>query len=76
MSDIGFVESICGFIDAMLYNNTKENMELLKSKSSEEQKFVYEAYFLVALMWTIGGALADDKLVNYRYILTRIPILT
>ncbi|PFH34573.1 dynein heavy chain family protein [Besnoitia besnoiti] len=66
MSDIGFVESICCFIDAMLYNNTKENTELLKNKSPDEQKFIYEAYFIVALMWTIGGCLADDKLVNYR----------
>ncbi|CBZ52391.1 hypothetical protein NCLIV_021800 [Neospora caninum Liverpool] len=66
MNDIAFVESICCFIDAMLYNNTKENMDLLKSKSPDEQKFVYEAYFIVALMWTVGGCLADDKIVNYR----------
>nr|PIL99668.1 dynein heavy chain family protein [Toxoplasma gondii COUG] len=66
MNDIAFVESICCFIDAMLYNNTKENMELLRSKSPDEQKLVYEAYFVVALMWTVGGCLADDKVVNYR----------
>merc|ERR1719247_2877787 len=41
-------------------------MEALRSYSVEEQKLVYEAYFVFALMWTIGGIVADDKITNHR----------
>jgi dynein heavy chain len=63
---MGFVNTLTCFIDALLNNNTKETMEALKTMSTEEQKLVYEAYFIFAMMWTIGGAIADDKLTNYR----------
>jgi dynein heavy chain len=32
----------------------------------EDQKYVYECYYVFALMWTIGGAVADDKQTPYR----------
>lgn len=52
--DMGFVASICTFIDALLYHNTKENMEALKVAPPEDQKIIYEAYFIFAVMWSIG----------------------
>ncbi|CEL96675.1 unnamed protein product [Vitrella brassicaformis CCMP3155] len=66
MWDMAFVQSICCLIDAQLYNNTKGNMEALKTASGDDQKVHYEAYFIFALMWTIGGCVADDKIVNFR----------
>jgi dynein heavy chain len=42
-------------------NNTKESMEALRSFSVDDQKLVYEAFFIYAMMWTIGGIVADDK---------------
>jgi dynein heavy chain len=66
MLDMAFVQSITCFVDALLNNNTKENVEALRSYSAEDQKYVYEAYFVFALMWTIGGIVADDKITNYR----------
>jgi dynein heavy chain len=64
--DMGFVQSITCFLDAQLYNNTKEEMEALRAMPVEDQKLVYECFFTFALMWTLGGAVADDKIVNNR----------
>jgi dynein heavy chain len=64
--DMGFVNSITCFIDALLYNNTKDNLEALRTMSIEDQKASYDALYCFAIMWTIGGAIADDKVVNYR----------
>lgn len=66
MLDMGFINSLTCFIDALLNNNTKENMEALRTMSPEDQKMSYDALFCFALMWTIGGSIADDKTVNYR----------
>ena len=66
MLDMGFINSLTCFIDALLNNNTKENMEALRTMSLDEQKMSYDAMFVFALMWTIGGSIADDKTVNYR----------
>ena len=63
---MGFVQSMTNFIDALLNNNTKDDMEAMKSMSSEDLKLVYDSFFIFALMWTIGGAVADDKMVNHR----------
>ena len=41
-------------------------MEALRTMSAEDQKLCYEAYFTYAMVWTIGGCIADDKVVNYR----------
>ena len=64
--DMGFVNSLTCFVDAMLNNNTKENMEAIKNMGTEDQKSVFDAIFAFAMMWTIGGSVADDKTVNYR----------
>jgi len=63
---MGFVNTLTCLIDALLNNNTKETMEAMKTMNAEDQKLVYEAYFIFAMMWTIGGAIADDKITNYR----------
>merc|ERR1719269_148538 len=41
-------------------------MEAVRTGSVEDQKMYYEAYFIYALMWAVGGAVADDKIANYR----------
>jgi dynein heavy chain len=41
-------------------------MEALRTMSVEDQKASYDAMFAFAVMWSIGGAIADDKTVNYR----------
>ncbi len=66
MLDMGFIQSITTMIDALLQNNTKENTEAIKQMSIDEQKQTYEAYFIFAFMWAVGGPIADDKTVNYR----------
>ena len=66
MLDMGLIISITTMIDALLNNNTRDSMEALKSMSVDEQKYVYEAYFIYAFMWSLGGPVADDKTVNYR----------
>ena len=41
-------------------------MEAVRTAGIEDQKMYYEAYFIYAMMWSIGGAVADDKIANYR----------
>jgi len=64
--DMCFVQSITCFCDALLNNNSKENMEALKAMSPEDLKMCHDAIFAYAVMWSIGGAVADDKTVNHR----------
>ena len=64
--DMGFVQSITALLNALMTQNTKENMEALRAASNEDLKIIYEALFTFALMWTIGGTVADDKIVNHR----------
>jgi dynein heavy chain len=64
--DIGFVQSITCMIDALLHEGRKETVEAMRQLSVEEQKQVYEAYFVYSMMWAIGGAVADDKVINQR----------
>eukprot|EP00930_Biecheleria_cincta_P085161 TRINITY_DN7456_c0_g2_i1.p1 TRINITY_DN7456_c0_g2~~TRINITY_DN7456_c0_g2_i1.p1 ORF type:complete len:2485 (-),score=519.86 TRINITY_DN7456_c0_g2_i1:101-6748(-) len=44
----------------------KNALESLRQMTTEDQKLVYESFFTFALMWTLGGAVADDKIVNHR----------
>ena len=64
--DMGFVQSLTCILDALLRNSSKETIESVKAMAPEEQKLVYEAYFVFAMMWTLGAAIADDKIVNHR----------
>jgi dynein heavy chain len=66
MLDMGLIQSICCYIDALLNFNTKENMEAVRVASIDDQKMFYEAFFVYALMWTVGAAVSDDKIANYR----------
>jgi dynein heavy chain len=72
MLDMGFVQSITCFLDALLFENTKENNDAMKSMSTEDAKLMYDAFFAYAFMWTIGGAVADDKTTNYRKIFNSV----
>ncbi|CAK0818712.1 unnamed protein product [Prorocentrum cordatum] len=64
--DMGFVQSITAFVDALLEHNTKENLEAFRTMGTEDLKLAYDAIFAFALMWSIGGAVADDKVTNHR----------
>ena len=66
MLDIGLVQSICCFVDALLAGGSKEVVELMKAAPVDQLKLIYEAYFMYAFMWAVGGAVADDKTVNHR----------
>ncbi len=63
--DMAFVQSICCFIDGLMNGASKETAEAIKNASVDDQKLIYEAYFAYAMMWTIGGAVADSRDVNY-----------
>ncbi|CAK0903564.1 unnamed protein product [Prorocentrum cordatum] len=64
--DMGFVQSITAFVDALLEHNTKDNAEALRTMGTEDLKLAYDAIFAFAMMWTIGGAVSDDKVTNHR----------
>eukprot|EP00929_Paragymnodinium_shiwhaense_P077081 TRINITY_DN3967_c0_g2_i2.p1 TRINITY_DN3967_c0_g2~~TRINITY_DN3967_c0_g2_i2.p1 ORF type:complete len:4576 (+),score=1729.31 TRINITY_DN3967_c0_g2_i2:93-13820(+) len=64
--DMGFVQCITTFVDALMQNNSKENAEAMRGMNAETQKTCYDAIFAFAVMWSIGGAVADDKTVNHR----------
>merc|ERR1719247_2281424 len=66
MLDMGCIQSICCYIDALLNFNSKENMEAVRVASVDDQKTYYEAYFVYALMWTVGASVSDDKIANHR----------
>jgi dynein heavy chain len=64
--DMGFVQSITAFVDALRENNTKENLEAMRTMNAEDLNCCFDAMFAFAMMWAIGGSIADDKTVNYR----------
>ncbi|CAJ1459802.1 unnamed protein product, partial [Effrenium voratum] len=68
--DMGFVQTVTCLLDALLEGGKDEGkhstLEQLRSFPTEEQKAIYESFFTFALMWALGGAVADDKIVNHR----------
>ena len=52
--DMAFIQCLTNTIDALLMNNTKDNMEAVRQMSVDDQKYVYEAYFIFAMMWCVG----------------------
>jgi dynein heavy chain len=64
--DMAFIQSIACIIDALLCNNDKATMEQVRTMSVDDQKYVYEAYFIYAMMWAVGAAVNDDKVTNFR----------
>ena len=47
---LALLQLIACFIDALIMNNTKENMEASLSATTEEENTVYEAYCIFAMM--------------------------
>jgi dynein heavy chain len=43
--------AICTVLDSLLIDNES----VIKTKVEEEQKVIYEAFFIYAGMWAIGG---------------------
>jgi len=66
MYDMAFINEIACFLDALMQNNTKENMEAMRTMNAEDQKMCFDAMFAYAMMWSVGGVVADDKTANYR----------
>eukprot|EP00916_Digyalum_oweni_P021759 GHVL01036069.1.p1 GENE.GHVL01036069.1~~GHVL01036069.1.p1 ORF type:complete len:4080 (+),score=886.02 GHVL01036069.1:1188-12242(+) len=66
MWDIAFVQSICCFLDGLICSSPKEQVEAMKQSSQDQLKIIFEAYFMYAFMWSVGGCTADDKTVNHR----------
>ncbi|CAL1167896.1 unnamed protein product [Cladocopium goreaui] len=74
--DIGFVQTVTCLLDALVMmeaggkeegsKSSQTALEHLRSLSTEDQKLVYESFFTFALIWTLGTAVADDKIVNHR----------
>jgi dynein heavy chain len=64
MLDMGFIQSLTCFVDAIL--SERVCMEAMRPMGPEDQKICYDAIFAFAMMWTIGGVVADDKTSNYR----------
>eukprot|EP00742_Colponemidia_sp_Colp-10_P004139 GILJ01004417.1.p1 GENE.GILJ01004417.1~~GILJ01004417.1.p1 ORF type:complete len:2854 (+),score=646.67 GILJ01004417.1:919-8562(+) len=60
--EISMVQTVCYSMDALLMKYADQ----VKNASLEEQKVIIEAFFIFACMWAFGGALAEDKVVNYR----------
>ena len=66
MTDMGFVQSIIGFVDSLLLSGAKEIAELTANGAVEQLKLVYESLFVYAFMWSVGGAISNDKSADHR----------
>lgn len=55
--DIMMVMTICTILDALL----KEHAETLKNLKEEDQRIAYEALFIFAGMWAIGGSIGGGQ---------------
>jgi len=61
-STMGFIHTICMILDALLIEHDKNVISLYGSKEKEEeQKIVYEAFFIFATMWAYGGAVGGGQ---------------
>lgn len=59
---MGFVQSICMILDGLLTENDKNVISIYGSKEKEEdQKIVYEAFFIFATMWAYGGSVGGGQ---------------
>jgi dynein heavy chain len=57
---INLVTSLCRILTA-LRGNGEELQHVLKSKGEDDYKLALESLFIYALVWGLGGSLADDK---------------
>jgi dynein heavy chain, axonemal len=68
-STMGFVHTICMILDGLLLEQDKSVIGLYGSKEKEEeQKIIYEAFFIYATMWAYGGSVGggqdDNEVLN------------
>jgi len=57
---INLATSLCRILTA-LRGNGEELQHVLKSKGEDDYKLALESLFIYALVWGLGGSLADDK---------------
>jgi len=62
--DMACVQSICCLLDSILAD--KANTDVLKGMSVDDQKNIFEAFFIYAAMWGMGGGALEDKTANYK----------
>lgn len=61
-STMGFVHTICMILDGLLAEQDKTVQSLYGSKEKEEeQKIIYEAFFIFATMWAYGGSVGGGQ---------------
>ncbi len=61
-STMGFIHTICTILDALLVEQDKNVINIYGSKQKEEdQKVVYEAFFIFATMWAYGGSVGGGQ---------------
>lgn len=53
MVDISFVTTICCILSALI--KKKDHLDVVRTMQEDQQKQLYEAYFLFACMWAICG---------------------
>lgn len=59
---MGFIHTICMILDGLLIEHDKNVISLYGSKEKEEdQKLVYEAFFIFATMWAFGGSVGGGQ---------------
>ena len=57
--DLAIVQALCTILQSLL--ETKDFKDVYKTKDEAEKKIIYEAFFIYAGIWAIGGAIGDDK---------------
>jgi len=57
MTEMGKVHSICAILDAMLEEHKHKIDHIKNTKSEEDLKTCYEAMFIFAGIWSVGGAI-------------------
>eukprot|EP00744_Colponema_vietnamica_P000937 GILI01001621.1.p1 GENE.GILI01001621.1~~GILI01001621.1.p1 ORF type:complete len:2798 (-),score=990.63 GILI01001621.1:124-7776(-) len=62
--DISMASTICTILDALLAD--KDVSEVIRAATVDDQKVFFEAYFVFASMWALGGPCTEDKSTNYR----------
>lgn len=63
MVDISYVTTICTILHSLI--KRKEHLDAIKVIQKEDDlKTIYEAYFLFATMWAVGGCIGDEKNIN------------
>ena len=60
--DISIVQSICCMLSSLM--KSKEFLEVAKNLKEEDKKTIFEAYFMYAGVWAIGGAIADETVAK------------